>query len=215
MDILQLRVIERVLAVAIGGLSIYLGYRLFVRMPNLPRGEAKASLPGGVSIALSRIGPGVVFSGFGIVVVALSLYRGLTISESAELRQVAATGADSARADSAPLGRSRATRVINYLGPSVDGVDSAQRARRREDARRTVEDLDALRALVKHAAPDQQGDMERAIRDAKVATLGMVWDGDWGDFATFHNWVVDMRESEPVPPGVEASAIRAFRARRD
>jgi hypothetical protein len=36
MDLLQLRVIERVLAVVIGGLSIYLGYRLFALAPSRP-----------------------------------------------------------------------------------------------------------------------------------------------------------------------------------
>jgi hypothetical protein len=34
MDLLQLRVIERVLAVIIGGMSIYLGYRLFIKVPR-------------------------------------------------------------------------------------------------------------------------------------------------------------------------------------
>jgi hypothetical protein len=34
MDLLELRVVERILAVVIGGLSIYLGYRLFIKLPE-------------------------------------------------------------------------------------------------------------------------------------------------------------------------------------
>ena len=46
MDLLQLRVIERVLAVVIGGLSIYLGYRLFVKLPKQKDSSGKVMLPG-------------------------------------------------------------------------------------------------------------------------------------------------------------------------
>ena len=41
MDLLYLRVIERVLAVLFGGLSIYLGYRLFIKLPEQKDSEGK------------------------------------------------------------------------------------------------------------------------------------------------------------------------------
>ena len=77
------RAIERLLVVLAGGLAIYLGYRLFIAMPNAERGSGKVNLPGGVSIFLSRVGPGVFFSLFGAVVIGLSLQFGVSFNDAA------------------------------------------------------------------------------------------------------------------------------------
>ncbi len=54
MDLLQLRVIERVLAVIIGGLSIYLGYRLFIKLPKQKDSSGTVMLPGGLELDLAN-----------------------------------------------------------------------------------------------------------------------------------------------------------------
>ena len=46
MDLLSLRVLERVLAVLIGGMSIFLGYRLFIKLPRQKDSSGKVMLPG-------------------------------------------------------------------------------------------------------------------------------------------------------------------------
>ena len=65
------RSVERLLVVLAGALAIYLGCRLFIDMPKAERGSGKANLPGGISIFLSRVGPGVFFSLFGAIVIGL------------------------------------------------------------------------------------------------------------------------------------------------
>jgi hypothetical protein len=80
MDLLQLRVIERVLAVVVGGMSVYLGYRLFIKLPEQKDSSGKVVLPGGISVFVSRIGPGVFFSLFGAAVVVVSLQQGLELN---------------------------------------------------------------------------------------------------------------------------------------
>ncbi len=80
MDLLQLRVIERVLAVVVGGMSVYLGYRLFIKLPEQMDSSGKVVLPGGISVFVSRIGPGVFFSLFGAAVVVVSLQQGLELN---------------------------------------------------------------------------------------------------------------------------------------
>ena len=42
MDPIALRAFERILATLIGGLAIYLGYRLFVQVPSERDGEGRA-----------------------------------------------------------------------------------------------------------------------------------------------------------------------------
>src|SRR6516225_4934007 len=74
MDPTTLRLTERILDVLIGGISIYLGYRLFLALPEKTDSNGKFVLPGNISVHLSRVGPGIFFALFGAIVVALSLH---------------------------------------------------------------------------------------------------------------------------------------------
>lgn len=71
--IVWIRSFERILDTVIGGISIYLGYRLFLKLPEKTDSQGKVVLPGNISIYLSRVGPGVFFALFGAAVIALSL----------------------------------------------------------------------------------------------------------------------------------------------
>jgi hypothetical protein len=72
-DVVALRMIERLFAVAIGGMSIYLGYRLFLALSNVHDATGEFRLPIDVRVVLGRVGPGAFFALFGAAVVALSL----------------------------------------------------------------------------------------------------------------------------------------------
>ena len=63
-----LRMIERLIAVLIGGGAIYLGFQLFKIVPYVKTGEGKFIFPGG-SVHLLRTGPGVFFALFGCAIV--------------------------------------------------------------------------------------------------------------------------------------------------
>src|SRR5574341_1112697 len=93
MDPLFLRALERIIAVLIGGLAIYLGYQLFIHLPTQMNSEGKIVLPGDISVYLSRVGPGAFFALFGTIVVAASFYfqfktsvTGAGSQESAKVR---------------------------------------------------------------------------------------------------------------------------------
>src|SRR5262245_63937053 len=82
MDPIILRAGERILAVFIGGLSMFLGYHLFLNLPNpTTDSEGKVMLPGGISIYLSRVGPGVFFALFGAIVVGMSFRYSIRYSK--------------------------------------------------------------------------------------------------------------------------------------
>jgi hypothetical protein len=66
------RAAERVLLVLVGALAVHLGYSLFRHIPSANKSEGKLVLPGGVSIFLTRIGPGVFFAFFGVAVIGYS-----------------------------------------------------------------------------------------------------------------------------------------------
>jgi len=81
MDLITFRFIERGLAVIIGGIAVFLGYRLFLKIPESHDSAGQITLPWNITVILSRVGPGVFFALFGAGVVAFSLYKGLEISE--------------------------------------------------------------------------------------------------------------------------------------
>lgn len=202
MDLLLLRVIERILAVVIGGLSIYLGYRLFIKLPHQKDSSGKMVLPGDISIFFSRVGPGVFFSLFGAAVVLVSLKEGLEIDVA---NRASITADSTVRAGNVK---------VRYMGDAGE-ADPAKRDSLRVEARRTVAELNKLTALLAPGvSPSRRTDIAQAVRDSKLALIGMVWGPDWGEFAAFRNWVND-GETDPIPPGFSPEAVKIFRQTRD
>src|SRR5262245_25097049 len=74
------RHLERLVIALSGALAIWLGYRLFLNMPLAERGSGKLQLPGGISIFISRVGPGVFFALFGAGVLAYGLHQAVQIA---------------------------------------------------------------------------------------------------------------------------------------
>lgn len=180
-----LRMAERLLAVGIGGVSIYLGFRLFIAMPQLAVGDADIKLPGGISILVSRVGPGVFFSLFGAVIVSLALYLQIKL----------------------PLAEDGGPVVLAVRGG--DG-DQARLAAERGEVERTAADLEQVTQLL---APDADQfariDALNAIRDARIALVESVWGSDWGeDVEAFRAWAQSGAADVPAGvPWVGAAAI--------
>jgi hypothetical protein len=81
-DPVLLRAVERIVAVVIGGLAIYFGYRLFLAVPDARAdGRAELSLAKDKRLLLTRIGPGTFFALFGTAVVLASYYFPITTGE--------------------------------------------------------------------------------------------------------------------------------------
>ena len=202
MDLLQLRVIERVLAVVIGGLSIFLGYRLFIKLPDQKDSSGKVILPGDISIFFSRVGPGVFFSLFGAAVVVVSLQHGLEL----DLANKSSVTAESTE--------KTANLKVRYMG-GADELDPAKRDALRAEARRTIAELNKLPTMLAANVPaSRRTDVAQAVRDSRLALIGMVWAADWGDFSKFRNWVND-GETDPVPPGFSPEAVKTYRQTRE
>ena len=202
MDLLQLRVMERVLAVVIGGLSIFLGYRLFIKLPEQKDSSGKVILPGDISIFFSRVGPGVFFSLFGAAVVVVSLQHGLEL----DLANKSSVTAESTE--------KTANLKVRYMG-GADELDPAKRDALRAEARRTIAELNKLPTMLAANVPaSRRTDVAQAVRDSKLALIGMVWGADWGDFSKFRNWVND-GETDPVPPGFSPEAVKTYRQTRE
>jgi hypothetical protein len=191
---IMFRSIERIIAVAIGGLSIYLGYRLFIAIPMRRESEGRVILPGNISIYLTKIGPGAFFALFGAVVVGVSFHQAITYREGTTVSD-----------DSKPSGTT-STKMAAYTG-----FGSATAAVRAPESRLQVEaDIRFLNttlheAIRKDLRTESRTDVDILIPRLKLALVHSVWDPQWGDFGRFRQWV-ETGASEPPPPPLAAPA---------
>lgn len=159
--IATLRMMERLLAVITGGFSIYLGYRLFVSIPSQANGEGKFALPGGISIYLTRVGPGVFFALFGAIVVALSFHYSIKI-------------------DSDSTGH---VKTMSGLAP-IKANDQQKLDTERLTLRMDI--FDSLPSLMNAKIPEEDDiDLAELVKNIKIALMKGVWGPDWGDFDEF------------------------------
>jgi hypothetical protein len=188
MDEVMLRAIERLLAVIIGGLCVYLGYRLFLCIPEQKEGEGKIEFPGGTSIFVTRVGPGVFFAMFGAAIVGVSVQNGIVSSRQN------------------PNGE----RVV-YQG--ITPTATAQEAQKLDQLklRSHIEFLNTLPAWVKaDLSPAEQRELTIRREEIRLLLMEKVWSQDWGNFEEFRRWV-ESGAQEPVPTTLTAAA-QYFRA---
>jgi hypothetical protein len=161
MDPILLRSIERMIAVLIGGVSIVLGFFLFLRISAETRSDGSIKLPGGTSIILTRVGPGVFFALFGAVVVGLSFYFAVKIEPSS-------------------------SSIITYSGFGPDAGDPAHRA----SVRRDISVLNGIgAALQADLSESKRADIATALDHSKLALMKEVWSAEWGDLHEFKKWL--------------------------
>jgi len=189
------RAAERLIALFIGAISIYLGYRLFASMREFKAdGEGKVELPGGISIYVSRVGPGVFFALFGTAIVAFSLLS------PAETKTTSNPTSSLALKETS----------TSYLGDKGNAeVFDAERGR-------TLRDLDALTqleaALVSAAESGDMALSDAAANRLRIALphirqmlMASVWDEkNWGDLEDFRHWIHNGDPTTPPPSLSEA-----------
>ncbi len=192
--------IQHLVAILVGMGSIYLGYRLFLELPRRREGETKLDLPGGVSILLSRIGPGIFFALFGAGMIVYSITKPLEIKDIAE--QVAtAEGATTTKRSRTLTGLSQEAQAAapqNFIQTPIDrGTIIARLNRISAEARKTQTGAALL-------------DTTLAVREAKLSLMREVWRSEWGTYATFHRWATEQFEQDP-PPNDSLAAVAYYR----
>jgi hypothetical protein len=197
-----MRALERLLAIGAGLLSIYLGFRLFLALPEVEPGAGRIKLPGGISIYLTRVGPGVFFSLFGSIIIALSFYFGVTASET---RGIAAEGQ---LAGGATVSTER-----RFAGAAADaaGTDPQSQQVERATVERMIRDLNRVPPLMREDLTPRDRGLVQTLDQTKVRLMREVWDaGAWGDYLVFERWWRAGAGADPPPEIAAAAAV--FRA---
>ena len=183
--------VERIVAVSLGGLAVYYGFRLFLVLPIETQSDGKIRLPG-MSVVLSKAGPGLFFLAFGALVILASLFRPVHIVT--DQFDYAGFAAEPPKHD--PSGPS----------PAATGAPSEQDTVR---AVLALQSINCMQRLSARTARDMSGDFDQAAREAKLALLARVWNsGKWGDFGSFERWAAGRANETTSPAKALFSAER-------
>lgn len=193
MDPIFLRSLERILDALMGGVSIYLGYRLFLKLPDKTDSSGKIILPGNISIYLSRVGPGIFFALFGAAVIALSLYHSITYKIESPLTQSSQTA------------QNVQARIV-YQGATQE-MANANSAKVEEKRARLEYLMLWLNSIPELLTPNldvaKRHDLDIRLPAVKLMLLESAWGPDWGNFKEFKQWA-ELGGSEQPPSGSEA-----------
>ncbi len=191
-----LRLVERIISVLVGGLMVYLGYRLFSQVRGKGESSGDFSFGSGKGIKLSKVGPGVFFALFGTALIVVSLTRQIEVSRKpGVVKDGTAPGAEPAA-------------EIAFRGVSSIPETAAER----DDLRGLrAKDLAALNRGAGKVRPGMDAaegaEFDRALGEAKLALMEPLWAGDWGDIREFSDWLG--RPAQPPPAGI-ARAVEFF-----
>ena len=191
MELFVLRLLERLIAVSMGGLAIYLGYRLFRSVKVTGEGDATVKLPGDVTVMVSRVGPGVFFALFGALVLGASLAFPVHYSQT-----------------EGPAGGAGMSVELTGIGPASLPAASASPEEvppeiERLRVRQHIEVLNQVPQLLKAGlTAGQRGRIDQEILATKLRLMGSVWSEDWGAFDTFRLW------AEGAAAAPESAAFR-------
>jgi len=164
--------LERIVAVLLGGLAVYYGFRLFLVLPTETQSDGKIKLPG-MSVVLAKAGPGLFFVAFGALVILASLFRPIHVVGSEVEYSGIASRPSSGKTGGGPS-----------AGPARQGAE--QEAARVQIALQTV---NCMQRLANAQAKALGTDFDQAAREAKLALLARVWDANaWGDLGAFERW---------------------------
>jgi hypothetical protein len=203
-----MRMLERIIAVLIGAFLVYLGYTLFLKLPELRNAEGKINLSDNISIYLSHIGPGAFFALFGSTVVALSIVFGMRLDQR-PLAQAEPVPI-SVDNNSQPTTSDQTTISIRGIGQNsaAEKVDE----KKLRDTGRYIALLNGLDKQLNPELPlPDRVDISASIPQIKLALMETIWNSEqWGDWQTFRAWVEDGSIQTPDTQLIKSAAVQFF-----
>ena len=196
--LLMTRMAERLLGLLAGVLCVVLGYRLFVRLPEKTDSAGKVVLPGGISIWMSRVGPGCFFALFGAAIVAYSFTSAVKVSDERL--------APSARPAGDGQNEATALRKQEISAMTARSARSDNAEQTIAELRGAMADLNAaIDRLGRDTAPPERDRLIAGLQNAKVQLLRGAWVAAWGDPARFQAWI-NSGAQLPAPAGMDVPA---------
>jgi hypothetical protein len=202
--LLLMRMVERLFGLLAGGLCVVLGYQLFIRLPEKADSSGKVILPGGVSIWLSRVGPGIFFALFGVAIVVYSFASAVRVTD--EQTAAPTLMRTSAGATTQAVVASSRREISAMSDRSGARTTREEREEQLTYLRLTMTNLNAAIDRLQHdSQPPERERLVAGLQGAKMLLLRTSWDQAWGDPARFQAWV-NSGAILPAPSGMDEPA---------
>lgn len=185
-QLIKLRSRERLLALGIAGLSILLGFMLFIFAPNASDAGTAELEWMEKKLMLANIGPGVFFALFGAAITVYSI-----------IAQANAT-----------TEKDGENSVVTYRYLQKDVKDNQETENLRSNYQRDFRIFsEVIQKLEENeSVPERlRMDFENALIHSKDFLMRSVWNDSWGDYNQFSNWI-SMGCPEPPPPQISKAA---------
>jgi len=176
-QIMMLRMLERLIAVIVGPLTIYFGYKLFLLLPTQNDSKGNITLPG-FSVVLSKAGPGIFFAAFGSIII----YQSITNEVIVKTREAEISGGVAINLPVSELGKK------NFYSVNQNKI-SLQEV---EVVRQSIQMLNCIQEVAVGSEPSvRRQDTEEPIRLAKMALIGTIWqEQKWGKQKDFSKNII-------------------------
>ena len=192
---------ERLLGLLAGVLCVVLGYRLFIRLPEKTDSAGKVVLPGGISIWMSRVGPGCFFALFGAAIVAYSFTSAVKVSD--ERMVPPARPAVEGQSEAMALRKQEISAMSDRSARAAKGAASEEALIELRTALATLNA--AIDRLQRDAASPERERLVAGLQNAKTMLLRAAWNPAWGDPARVQSWI-NSGAILPAPAGMDEPA---------
>ncbi|MFV0593567.1 MAG: hypothetical protein ACK5M7_19505 [Draconibacterium sp.] len=188
--LIRKRAHERLLALAIAGICIILGFLLFLFAPDAPT-EGTANLEwANKKFMMANVGPGVFFALFGAVNTVYSI-----VTQAKTRKTITNNNEQQTETTTFQLLQTPA----KQSGASVN-----LRANYQKDFRTYSRILEKLNSG--ETIPDNlRLEFETTLNNTRQSLMASVWDEQWGDYPDFDNWL-KRGCPEPVPDKILEAA---------
>ena len=178
---------ERIIALLLGGVAIYLAFRLFLNLPNVNSTDDNFKFKTYFSYHIIKIGMGTLFMMFGATIVLFSIFK-------------------------APKLHSK-TGSIEYTGMNSQ-TEHSYTSETLIDPSSFMDYFAILNNISEKLASDidpiELNRIETTISRTKLNLMLAIWDeNNWGDPVAFKNWIT-RGENFPYPKLVDPAAIRFY-----
>lgn len=235
--------LQRILAIAIGAFLCYLGYRLFLNVQTKEDSNGKITMPGGLVIHLTRVGPGVFFSLFGTIIIIIFFQKPMEYSELIT-QHIRADTTEAGRVDTGrtkidsnavvmeqnrlpqvssteagPISSSTVSkRIAGGTGEDDQLHDEVKRKTNRTTVEQNIISLNQVAVLISNNLSLDANERRKhltKIDNIKYSMMKNVWSTEWGQVNDFYSRVIQGNKKFPLNPAAYVFFTSGSEARHD
>lgn len=190
------RSIERCIILSIAAFTIFLGFYLFLAIPDISETEGEIEIFKAMAISWSNTGPGIYFVALGSFILFTAFKRNLNVKIETDNSFTTTVESPETTVETTSMNSSKV--IANYLGSKHSIADEQAQVGERDKLKLDIDYLNTLQEFAGNSQGLSKLASEKALQNflisvprIKARLMFSVWNEDWGDYATFLQWIDD------------------------